>query len=391
LANADVNIYGYPMAFRRFAFAQVSNMLKEETWIDGEVTVPEPGDFRISFSSLALDCTGGLNNGLVDPANCEIDPTVNCEETLGDWKTKTDFVTVGFIPNSLDICGDKNLQVGHILDIRALERRLGLTTEWKPDGTPENAFVSGSTDNFLDRDEENTSSHGFAIQLDSGSKLTVNGWYKFTGAFGLPFWGMKPVDFGLANAENTRNREKTAVLGKNEMNEVWSLATLEERTSEKVFDVSYQWGSTGLEFTLPVVYQSEPSDKESIFLGKTKETDLGVMSAKAGIDYIKPETTKVSFGASADFEAIADLNIQIDLNDPSSIATIDRMLGKFGIGGDPLASTIGMVLAPLHEVESYADKGLMLGMESLGVKALQEAVVLQLVKMQWVQEILQQQ
>jgi len=374
LAQADVTIYGYPMSFKRFAFRQVENELDPETWIDGRVRVPEPGGFSVDFASLALDCTGGLNGGLVEDSDCTASPTINCAQKLSLWKTNTDFVSIGFTPESTDICGDKSLKVGHLLDIKALGRPLGLTTVWTNSGNPKDAMVTGSSLNYLDAAENDVNSKGFMVTLDKGSKLTDKGWYKFTGAFGLPFWGLKPVDFGLENDNDGLHRKKSMVMGKGEISETWDSATLKTAAKDKVFTASYQWGSTGLGFALPVKYKSQEPSKESIFLGETKKADLGVMSAKAGINFITPEETKVSFGASADFAAMADIDIQIDLNDPKSVEEVDDLLATFGIGGQPLHNTIGLVLNPLREAEKYADKGLLMGMEEMGVQGLKKAV-----------------
>ena len=373
LENPDVTIYGYPMAFKRFAFRQVANVLDTETWIDGKVTVPDDGGFTVDFTSLALDCTGALNGGHVAQTDCDASPTVNCAQKLALWKTNTDFISIGFTPKSADVCGDKLLRVGHLLDIKALSRPLGLTTDWTPDGKPKNAMVTGSTTNYLDAAENNESSRGFLVGLDKGSKLSPKGWYHFTGSFGLPFWGMKPVDLGLENDESGTHREKSAVLGKGEIVDTWESSLLRTTAESKVFDVSYMWGNTGLGITLPVTYDAKAATAESEFLGKKREIDLGVMNANAGINYIKPDTTKISFGASADFEAMANMNIQVNLNDPESIKKIDTMLDTFGISTKPLEHTIGMVLDPLQQVQQYADKGLLLGMEELGIRALEEA------------------
>jgi len=368
-AGDDLSIYGYPMIFKRFAFSQVANKLDEKTLVDGAISVIGDGGFKVDFSSLALDCTGALSGGLVDESDCDASPKVNCEQTLSKWKTKTQFVTVDFDSNSKDICSDKTLKIGHVLDVRALTKPLGLLTNWTAEGKPENAKVSGSSFNFLDRNEQNDESQGFAITLDSGSELTDAGWYKFSGAFGLPFWGMKAVDLGLANNSNTSQREPSRVMPRN----VLTQTTYAENKEQK-FMAAYQWGSTGFGFELPVVYKARNFNKESEFIGKKLEIDLGVMDAQAGINYIKPEKTKISFGASADFEAMGKLQIKIDLNDPESIHKIDDTLNTFGIGGEPIYNTIGLILDPLHKAEEYADKGLFLGMEELGVLALEKGV-----------------
>jgi len=364
--NEALSIYGYPMTFKSFAFSQVANKLNTKTLIDGKISVIGNGGFGVDFSSLALDCTGGLNRGVVDESDCEASPTINCGQTLTQWKTKTQFVSVEFESDAQNVCDDKTLKIGHVLDIKALTKPLGLTTNWTSEGNPQNAKVTGSSSNYLDRAETNSSSRGFSITLDSGADLTSKGWYKFAGDFGLPFWGMKPVDLGLAN-KTENSRDLSRVMPRNKLDQ-----TTYESNKPQKFMVSYEWGSTGFGFELPVVYNAKEADKESIFIGKKLEIDLGVMSANAGINYIKPQNTKISFGASADFERMGKLQIKVDLNDPESIKKIDDTLDTFGIDGNPMSSTIGLILDPLHKIEEYADKGLFLSMEELGVKALKK-------------------
>jgi len=365
-ANEDLDIYGYSMTFKRFAFSQVANKLNTKTLIDGAIKVEGDGDFKVDFASLGLDCTGALNGGLVEESDCNASPKINCEQRLAKWKTNTKFVSVDFEENAEEVCSDKTLKIAHVLDVRALSNPLGLTTNWTTAGKPENAIVSGSSSNFLDRNEQNDESQGFSVTLDSGSELTNEGWYKFSGAFGLPFWGMQAVDLGLTN-KSILERTKTRVMPRNLLT-----STTYSTNKPQEFNAEYEWGSTGFGFTLPVVYNAKESDEESIFIGKKLEIDLGVMNANAGINYIKPKDTKISFGASADFEAMGKLQIKIDLNDPESIHSIDDTLETFGIGGDPIYHTIGLILDPLHEAEVYADKGLLLGMEELGVMALEQ-------------------
>lgn len=368
LSSNAVNVYGFPMEFRRFAFAQVKNSLEEKTWIDAEVSVPSPAGFDISFSSLALDCTGALNGGLVDASDCEAEPKTNCEQTLDAWKSKTKFVSASFTPNSPDVCGDRDLSVNHIVNVNALTRPLGLLATWQPSGNASQSKMTGGTLNYLDRDTSDSGQKGFPLNLSADAQLSNQGWYKLSAKIALPFWEMQDTDIGLKN-KSIANRSSSIVQKKDSLDASKTFADAPNNTK---LNASYQWGSTGLGISLPIAYKASAS-KESQFLGIAQEVDLSIMNAQAGINFITPKKTKVSFGVTADTAALGDIEIQIDLSDPDSIRSIDNTLGDLGIGGNPLQKTIGLVLEPLDALERYADKGLLLGMEELGIQALESA------------------
>ncbi|MCK4442746.1 MAG: hypothetical protein KAU90_12130, partial [Sulfurovaceae bacterium] len=364
--NSSVLIYNYPISFKRFAFRQVQNILDKKTWIDGLISLKGNAGFDVSFSNMSIDCSANLNNGDID--ECTSKNKINCQQSLSAWKTATKFVSIGFENKSgAGSCtnADKILKVGHILDIKALSKPLGLTTTWLPSGEAgADATITGATSNYLDKAENNSSSTGFSIAIDSNAQLKNKGWYKLTSSFGLPFWGIKSTDLAVKNKDITK-RDKTIVKKKGSL----KLQDEYKELTSDTLEASYEWGTTGLGISLPVYYSAKNQDQESIFLGKTKSADLKVMSAKAGINYIQPNRTKISFGASADFDSLANLKINIDLNDPKSLKEIDSVLSQFGINNKPLETTIGLILNPLHQADKYVDKGMLLGMEELGVKS----------------------
>ncbi|MEX2365495.1 MAG: hypothetical protein WD601_02755, partial [Pseudohongiellaceae bacterium] len=123
----------------------------------------------------------------------------------------------------------------------------------------------------------------------------------------------------------------------------------------------YPWGNTGFEFKLPVYYYPHQLNTASVpkFMGRRLSTDLFVMEAGAGINYIEPERTKMSFGASADFERLQELNIQIDLNNPDNLAQVDQWLQSLGLINQPvLEPALNQIMEPVSVLNRYANKGL---------------------------------
>ncbi|MCK4704692.1 MAG: hypothetical protein KAT90_04350, partial [Gammaproteobacteria bacterium] len=77
-------------------------------------------------------------------------------------------------------------------------------------------------------------------------------------------------------------------------------------------------------------------DKQTRFIGRKLDTDLFVLSADAGIDFIEPVKTKLSFGASADIKKLKGIRFQIDLDDPENLAKVDSFLQSVGVSNRPI-------------------------------------------------------
>ena len=347
------NIYGYDFELHRFAFRQVSNELDPNTWIDGRVTVPLPGEFEIVFESLDLLCTGDIGEGLVvseacDAENNNTNPFTdeNCDEVLGAWQADFQVLSMDFVPSiaGAGTCdpSDRVMDVGSIVDVVALEEELGLQSKWAADGAPFDSNVSGRTEQLVD-DPGVEGEAGFLLLL--GSKVQLRsliddsaGWFLFEDAsVALPFWDALDVGARLQNASTTSQLQ--TVIGAVTDDIIQGMGAFADQDNAQVgtlmdgntsLEVNYTWGATGFRITLPVFYEAGNfASQTARFLGKKESISLIVLDASAGTDFITPEKTKISFGASANFDELnfSSLPLNIDLTDPASMIQIDALLG----------------------------------------------------------------
>ena len=364
-------VYGYPMQFKRFAFSQVSNVLDEESWIDGVVEVGGNGGFGIDFTSLAMDCRGALSGGNVAPADCQ--NGLNCNLALSAWKMPMDPVAIAFAPTTADQCNpQRTLEVSSVLNVRALKERLGLKATWRSDGTAADAVITGRTENLLD---VNASGAGHRVALSGQSSLEANAdqaWFQSAVDVALPFWERMPATLRAVNHSLAARAPSLLAAPKDfaQLDMHRTNTDLNQQIASREYNLSavYAWGSTGIALGFPVYYDTGTSR----FLGRELAYDLKVLSAKAGVNYITPTDTKVSFGASADFTAIKEMKLHVDLNDPKSLREIDGILDTIGIGGDPLQNSVGQVVQKLNFANALADKGLTLAMEQGAIFALKQ-------------------
>ena len=197
---------------------------------------------------------------------------------------------------------------------------------------------------------------GFPVQLSSGefgvTALTdPYGWLELTSAkFAVPFWQAMETDIRLANKlELTQPVAEVSVVAKagdfvsttanlnfNQINETLQQDLIDDPGLH--IDAHYSWGNTGVGFSLPVYFapSSLNDDGQSRFIGSKEETDLFVMSAGAGIDFIEPVKTKLSFGASADIKKLQSIRFQVDLDDPENLASVDSFLQSVGVSNKPI-------------------------------------------------------
>ncbi len=349
----DPTIYGYDFDFSRFAFRLATNVLDDFTWLDGTVSVDEPGLFDIAFTSLELECTGDIGAGHVVKSDCVGDPQApNCAETLHAWTSDFDVLTMTFEPDPPpgDQCLADNriMEVGSIVYPAALVEPLGMVAQWNPDGTPGTADFTGKSDREMDRPESPLSGDenvGFDIALDSGVALLHsdddNGWWEVTGTMGLPFWESLSVKARLENDTLTTRRDSVVVDSSAALPlDVHSAAVAAMNAGGPGVDLSseYIWGATGWSIgpdVLPIRYETGrnlPNGQGLMprFGGIQNRHDIVVLQIDAGTDFVTPEKTKVSFGASANFSL--DVDIHIDVADPDSVAEIDAFLDTFGLG-----------------------------------------------------------
>ncbi len=351
----DPMIYGYDFDFERWAFRLLAvNELDTYTWLDGTVSVDKPGLFDIAFTSLELMCTGDLGGGHVVKGDCENDPEdVNCAETLHAWRTDFDLLTMNFVPDpppaNMCLADDRVMEVGSVVYPQALEEPLGMVAQWYPDGTPGSADFTGQSDRYMDRPADQSTPAeediGFDLALDKGVALEhigdEQGWWEVTGTLGLPFWESLDVRTRLENASLTSRKQTVVVDGSYSFPPATDHASavgLMENEAATYPSSVYTWGATGWsidENDLNIRYEpghapgGQLSSLMPRFVGVTESFNAVVLDMDAGTDFVTPETTKVSFGASANFDLNVD--IHIDVSDPNSVAEIDQFLANFGL------------------------------------------------------------
>ena len=377
LVAPQPQVYGYDMSFRRFAFRMAANVLDDFSWIDGQVTIPGRGDFEIGFSSLELECTGHIGSGHVDAEDCEADPPINCDQAYGAWRAPMEITGMEFIaqpPSAVCAAGDRELRVDSTVDVYALTDRIGLAANWSPTGNPSSARISGKTKNELDKP---SGDRGFKVQIAENVQLsypggnTTKGWFTLDGLVPVPFWNALDTTIRVENHDlGTAQHRQTIVVPKGNTIGNWSNDTNEELIFEMADSASaearakYTWGSTSFGVDLPVRYDAgrHLDDEKPQFIGKMDPVfDIKIMTAQAGVNYVNPDKTQFSFGASADIErlALADVDLHLDLNDPQSVARADQFISQVaGSEITPVANVVGAIRGAFSTVLEISGAGL---------------------------------
>ncbi len=373
----EANIYGYNIGFTDFSFRLVNNKLDPYSWIDGQIAIPGKGRFDVVFESLALECSGDVGGGVIaftdgpGGASCVNNPAPICNTVFSAWNMSADLISLQFVqdPPIVSACEPQTrvLQIGNTLDVRSLDRKLGMLSKWSSSGNPYDVSITGATDHVLDRPKgavPASENQGFNVALNSGVALrtpTVNGqvdasisdgWLDLQADISLPFWESLDVDVRIANsASDKTEQEQTVILpvggnlfGSTTADDAKTNAELGDRMQQATssnFKASYKWGNTDFGFDLPVYYANgratgaEANRQKPIFLGRPLSSSLVIMDVNSGINFISPAKTKLSFGASADFSRIPQLgdvaSLHIDFNDPDSVEKVDDFLCSFPI------------------------------------------------------------
>ncbi len=368
--DTTTTVYDYRFFLERFGIRLVGNELDSYTWIDGRVNVPGKGNFQVDFSSLGLECSGHLTGGVVD--GCADDTAPNCSQVLGNWQTRMAIKSIDFDPeaSSDTTCfggGRRLLRVGASLDIEALDAPLELSAVWTPEGEPADVKLAGMTDHVLDRPEttDDSENMGFAFAMGEAKMMTDGGtdggWFHVAGKIGLPFWNVLDVDVRLQNITPSRQGQTVVVASDADSAEALASGSQEE------LDVTYTWGGTGIELSLPVHYQPGRHNARLAprFIGARSDRSdaMVVVDANAAVDFITPHATTVSFGASADLATLSnrladEVTLHIDLNDPESIAKADAFLEEyFDISGAPIATAVGDLKGRLASLSELVGSG----------------------------------
>ncbi len=391
--NSDMapspTVYGYSLPLTRFAIRQVVNEIDPFSWVDGSISVPGKGDFEIVFESLELECSGDIGKGLVVRETCGdgVGDDVNCNETLGAWNARMEEILGIAFEGSGDECqaSTRELAVASVVDIKALESWVGLTATWTPAGEPTGAVLTSATDQIWD--SPNGATSGFSTAMSEDVSLETQevspgnhvGWFAFEGDVGVPFWQSLDAEMRFQNAENTGEFVRAQSVAYAEgcafpAHAGMSSGDLSDALeSTCILDARYEWGGTGWEMNFPVFFETGRYEQAESprFLGNTIEGDLVVMEVNAGTDFITPEQTQISFGASADFARLRDLaavvDLHVDLNDPESIRKIDLFFHDvFGtslayngeVDCGPVCGVVGTLRGHLDVLNAIVDAGL---------------------------------
>ena len=365
-------ISGFPTVFddeggrRPFAFRMWSNTLDRESWIKARLSVQGPAGFDVELASMGLECTGQVTGGtLVADAT---------PQDLDAWKSPYDIHTAEMsVATGGDLCGEdpRVLRVGGTVYPAALTKPLELTADWSPAGVATSVAVTGSTANELDR--ASPAEAGFPVQLEKDVSIGLaggDGYFALSGRVLVPFWDAissvirlqnRPMVAGKVVAQTSLVAAASAATPfEGTQNNDWN-ATNTDQIAKRRLDVHYDW-LAGISFTLPVDYNSRAvGDDAARFLGQPLEDNaLGFMTVKRGVDFVSPKHTKVSFGASGDVSKIrlSKVALNVDLNDPKSIAKVDGFLNSLGIGGTPVYSIVHTVKEPGDLVLRYVGPGL---------------------------------
>jgi len=400
LGSNAPQFYGYQLDLERFAVRAVDNVLDTFNWIDGRLALNGdaggPQGLDLFFTNLEIDCSARLGNvdllyercdGQDNNGNGTADE--NCGPELYSWKASMDIFSAGFDGGDAgQVCaaGAQDFALNHHLHFEALNDPVAFDTLWNPAGNLVGQ-AAGQLDTYrFDRSEEGK---GFPVRT-TDARLGVAevdsdgyGWVAFGNTrVGVPFWNSLEADLRIANARRFGEitPEPTAVVAANTLKnrpngEVRDFAQRNRSLIEQAIadgeslTARYEWGNTGFGFNLDVYYQpwqldsgnSDPDarGRQSRFLGRDKEIDLFVLQARAGVNFIEPERTKLSFGASADFTRLEGLTFRVDITDPDSAAAVDRTLEDLGIINGPLFEpALTDFLDAVNVVNRYANRGM---------------------------------
>lgn len=377
-----LNIYGYDIDFRRFAFRQVYNQLDGKTFLDGTLDIPYPCDIKVSFLDLDLLCSGDLGAGTVDsepesdwkqPDGADNDGDTFTDEgnqVLSYWETPISITGMAFVPtaNSGDVCKDnenKELQLNTLNDINGVENFLTMKSIYPVNGKLKDQTMTCAADNMYDK-PQSSSETGFGFRVSKAYYNQLNsypgqheGFANMAGYTDVALFNDmetllhldNPTPVGLSLPDDSFDihvfrDESDADTDHNGVPDSYGanvdsyrdmLANSEDssESGDPRPRAKYSWPSSGLlEFNYALTYNRSDGTAMPQFLGVQKVYNLvsdsnPVITIASVPDYLNPERTKFSFGISADFAAIA--NFQVNLTD---LGDIDDFLHTY-LGVDP--------------------------------------------------------
>jgi len=388
----SIALYGYPFAFDRFAVRMTDNVPDAYNWVDGGIALPGQAGFDVQFANLDISCSGRFGQARLAAEQCG----AGC--ALAGWRAATRLFDLAFThpdgsASAQCVAADQRLTLRQEADFAALNKPLLLDITWQGDGTPLRSAVLPQDQYRLDARGDDA---GFPVAVTGGTlppPLPVSGPSQdygvllLEGRVALPFWHSLQAELRVANrwqgnlpvAESSVILPPGSLLGdtpavSGSRARQTNDALLADIAEDSALDLQarYEWGNTGFGFGLPVYYAAPDSlSAVAQFNGRRWEQDLFVLEAGAGIDFIQPQRTKLSFGASADFTRLKNLRFQVDLTDPDGLEKVDQLLVSAGLIRQPvIAPTLGGISRQLRRVNELASRGLDKAME----KALLEAI-----------------
>ena len=367
-------IYNYPIGFDRFAFRQDRNRPDALTFIDGELTLYGPvggkEGMRIGFYNLEITCNGNIGQGQVD-AEPEPKWPISGDSTGGNgsdddgdgridegchvldyWNMPVLLTGMAFVnlpgqesagdcatdPRKLELATRNQVDgIGSLLDMVAL---------YSPDGLIENQQISGAVDTWFDKPVQG-GQPGFPLRLQTaylnqiGSALPeeLPEWEGFMVLGGLTdvplfhdarlsghFINNTPLDFNdydlfVFQNETDADTDRDGVPNDADSGGGNRYGTVADYRDALQADggqapkphFEYSWPTSGLiDLNYFADYNAARGDAMPEFAGIKKSSSLvNVLEIHSVPDYITPERTKFSFGASADLTAMGAF--QVDL------------------------------------------------------------------------------
>ncbi len=394
-----LNIYGYDIDFRRFAFRQVCNKLDGKTFLDGSIEIPRPCDIVVSFLELDLFCSGDLGSGKVDsepeddwrfPDGEDNDGdglTDEGNDVLAYWDVPIAINGMAFVPtgNDPDPCvnnENKELQLMTLDDVNGIDNTLTMKAIYAANGHIKDQNMTANVDTVYD-EPMMSSEPGFDLRMQAAYLNqrnsypgTNDGFINGTGLTDVPLFNDMNVHLQLENPDvdglSLPNENYEIFVGKNDTANDADFSGIPDTYAENVTTyrdlledeedkseagdprarAKYSWPSAGIfDLNYAANYQRSNGEEKPQFLGVKQSRSLfnetfPIIQLESVPDFINPEKTKFSFGASADVARA--LNFVVDL---ISLEGIDNFLQN--VLGIDIGFSLENILGGLINTEDF--------------------------------------
>ncbi|GAB6093960.1 hypothetical protein JCM14469_02120 [Desulfatiferula olefinivorans] len=334
--SGPLSIYGYTLELKRFAFRSDVNRLDPYSFIDGHLDLPFPAELTVGFTSLELTCTGDMAGGQVDAESSG--------NRLAYWNAPVTLLGMGFEDTAGEsACPDpanRQLRLDSSNTVRGLSRPVTLSAFWSPAGEPSQDTMTSAVTQRMDNPAAGDDP-GFSVVLRDGylnhdtyASTGVTGFTALNLLVDLPLFDDLSV---LGHFQNDDDEAFTLYLSRDALTPDadrnglpdagyvgWTvdgyraeLVKNEETLSpDPRPEARYSWAGL-INLNYPLLYQRATADGGPQFNGVKQTSHLPggadpVITISSAADYLKPDTAKVSFGATAD---VAELqNFHVDLS-----------------------------------------------------------------------------